>query len=338
MLVSRWLHDIPRRGLVAGALLIVVLAGYGGYRLLPRISAALAPTCAMATAGPTGGATTAGPPAPSASSAPPSASSAPPAAMPTSPAGPASTTAPATGTPPPIPTLPPGPPAGAAPLRVPVLIYHEVLPGADPAAADYQMTPALMESHLCTMKARGWQSITAHQLAELLAAGTPPPQRTFVITLDDGTLDHLVEAYPIIRRNGFVATFFVISERVGSSGYLSWDQVRALRDGGMEIGSHSANHPRMSDIPPAQSVQEVATAQRTLGLQLGNQPVTFAYPGGAYNDAAVEAVRVAGVMAAFTTAEGRAASWAERLTIPRINVGAQWSAEQLLSIMEGYVR
>ncbi len=325
MLVSRWLHDIPRRGLVAGALLVVILAGYGGYRLLPRISAALAPTCAMAAASPAGGAATAGPPAPSAS--------------PASSASRASSQLAAAGTtPPPIPTLPPGPPAGAAPLRVPVLIYHEVLPGADPASADYQMTPALMESHLCTMKARGWQSITARQLAALLAAGTPPPQHTFVITLDDGTLDHLVEAYPIIRRNGFVATFFVISERVGTDGYLSWDQVRALRDGGMEIGSHSANHPRMSDIPPAQSVQEVATAQRTLGLQLGNQPVTFAYPGGAYNDAAVEAVRVAGIMAAFTTAEGHAASWAERLTIPRINVGAQWSAERLLSIMEGYVR
>ncbi len=334
MTQPRLLAGLPRRLVVAGVLAALVVAVYGGYRLLPRLSSLLAPGCTTtpigASAGPgasLGSARVVSPdssagirPAPAASGAPGS----------TAP-GPASFFAPMT-------TLPPGPPAGAAALRVPVLIYHEVVPNADPAASDYEMTPALMESQLCLLAARGWQTITARQLAEHLASGTPPPQRTVVITLDDATSDHLANAYAILRRYGFSATFFVIAGFVGTDGYLTWDQVRMLRDGGMEIGSHSTHHPRMSEISAAEAASEVRTAQQVIGQQLGAQPVTFAYPGGAYNDTAVAAVRDAGLLAAFTTAEGRSATWADRLTIPRINVGAVWSADKLLSILEGYVK
>jgi peptidoglycan/xylan/chitin deacetylase (PgdA/CDA1 family) len=313
----------------------LVLAGYGGYRLLPRLSALLAPRCTTTPAGAAAG--------PGASLGPAGVIS-PDSSAGRSPAG-AASGAPGSADPgpgpslAPIATLPPDPPAGAAALRVPVLIYHKVVPNADPAASDYQMTPALMESQLCLLAARGWRTITARELGERLASSLPPPQRTVVITLDDGTGDHLANAYPILRRYGFSATFFVIAGFVGTDGYLTWDQVRTLRDGGMEIGSHSTHHPRMSEISAAGAATEVRTAQEMIGRQLGAQPVTFAYPGGAYNDTAVAAVRDAGLLAAFTTAVGRSATWADRLTIPRvINVGAVLTADKLLSWLEDYVK
>ena len=214
---------------------------------------------------------------------------------------------------------------------VPVLAYH-VFPQrpAAPDALDYEVAADVFEAQLFMLRARGWRSITAHDLAAMLATGARPRPRTLVITVDDGLRDGVTTALPILQRHGFVATFFVIAGRMGTTGYLTWDDVRRLRDAGMEIGSHTSSHPRLGDVTPDQAVADVREAQRAIGAELGDPPLTFAYPGGSYNDAAIQAVREAGLLAAFTTARGNTFSWADRFTIPRLNVNADWSPRLLL--------
>ena len=71
-----------------------------------------------------------------------------------------------------------------------------------------------------------------------------------VYTFDDGLLDQYTHAYPMFKEAGLKATFFVIAGKVGDpNGYrskaerntplMTWEQIKEMSDGGMEIGSHS---------------------------------------------------------------------------------------------------
>jgi peptidoglycan/xylan/chitin deacetylase (PgdA/CDA1 family) len=231
-------------------------------------------------------------------------------------------------------TLPFVPRPAAQTVNVPVLIYHVFQPAeAAPDQVDYAISTRLFDAQLDLIRARGWRAITAAELARLLETGGRPGLKTFVITIDDGLSDTLTQALPLLQRHGYVATSFVVAGRMGTSGYLSWDEVRRLRDAGIEIGNHTWDHLGMADLSPDEQARTVREAQRTIEAELGSAPRTFAYPGGSYNDGAIAAVRGAGIQAAFTTASGRAVSWANRLTIPRLNVSGAWSPELLLRYM-----
>ena len=56
------------------------------------------------------------------------------------------------------------------------------------------------------------------------------PQSTdhgqILITFDDGLLDNYTVAYPILKELGLKAYFFILVSRVGTKGYINWDQAR----------------------------------------------------------------------------------------------------------------
>ncbi len=231
-------------------------------------------------------------------------------------------------------TLPFVPRPATQTINVPVLIYHVFQPAeAAPDQVDYAISTRLFDAQLDLIRARGWRAITAAELARLLETGGRPGLRTFVITIDDGLSDTLTQALPILQRHSYVATSYVVAGRMGTPGYLTWDEVRRLRDAGIEIGNHTWEHLRMEDLAPDKQAAAVRDAQRAIEAELGSAPRTFAYPGGSVNEGAIAAVRDGGLQAAFTTAPGRAASWANRLTIPRLNVSGAWSPELLLRYM-----
>jgi len=83
--------------------------------------------------------------------------------------------------------------------------------------------------------------------------------------------------------------------------YLSWDDLRALRDAGMEIGGHGHRHLAMSRTPADEQRADVRTCVGLLRERLGVPADLFAYPNGGYNADTLSALREAGVVLAFTT-------------------------------------
>jgi peptidoglycan/xylan/chitin deacetylase (PgdA/CDA1 family) len=61
---------------------------------------------------------------------------------------------------------------------------------------------------------------------------------------------------------------------------LTWDGVRALRDAGWDIGSHTLNHPRLARLSPDEAKKELEESRRVLERELGTPPVSFAHPYG----------------------------------------------------------
>ena len=173
--------------------------------------------------------------------------------------------------------------------------------------------------------------------------------RIAVITLDDGYADNMESALPILQRHGFSATCYVVSGSIGQ--YNQWDderlgvrkplmtvqQLRDWRRGGMEIGAHTASHPRLTQCSDAQLRDEIHGSKGMLEDHLGVPVTQFCYPYGDADNRVASVVREAGFAAATTTRRGRASAGMDLWQLPRVQIARHHLLPQFaMRVMSGY--
>ncbi len=76
------------------------------------------------------------------------------------------------------------------------------------------------------------------------------PHGVITIAFDDGTKSQYDYAYPMMRDRGMVGTYYIVSDFATDPDYaddfMTISDLHVLQDNGNEIGSHSKNHPHMS--------------------------------------------------------------------------------------------
>lgn len=209
-----------------------------------------------------------------------------------------------------VPTLSPRPTPGmlAAPdaQAISILMYHyirEVDERADPLGFRLSVRPDRFAEQMAWLRASGYKTVLMRELAACLRGEMLCPEPAVAITFDDGYADNATAALPILLRYGHRATFFVVSGFVGREGYVSREQLRALHDSGMEIGSHTVSHADMAALPLAEARAEVVRSRAALEQMLGIEVVSFSYPAGSYTPALARAVRAAGYTSAVGTSQ-----------------------------------
>ena len=226
-------------------------------------------------------------------------------------------------------------------LHVPVLMYHLVgLPGEVPSALpNLVVSPTTFDAHMRALHDAGWHTITAADLATYLAAGTRPPARSFVVTIDDGYADGYTHALPILEAYGFVATFYVVAGRVGGSAHtLSWPQVRELLAAGMDIGNHTIGHPDLTRASDWDLGWQIRRAQEVVAAKTGYTRSSIAYPSGRFDGRVMAAVEKAGLTLGFTTQGGANETWAGRYDCPRVRMAEGASGRWLVGSLERWAR
>jgi peptidoglycan/xylan/chitin deacetylase (PgdA/CDA1 family) len=105
------------------------------------------------------------------------------------------------------------------------------------------------------------------------------------LTFDDGWASQATAGAPILSQFGDKATYYIITGSVGDSadGYMTLNQVKALKNGGNEIGSHTVTHPDLTTLTLKKLTAELTQSQTYLQNKLGVAITSFAYPYGAYN-------------------------------------------------------
>lgn len=102
---------------------------------------------------------------------------------------------------------------------------------------------------------------------------------------------------------------------------MTREQVRALRDLGMDIGAHTVSHPILARLEHAEAREEIAAGRETLAQWLGEPPALFAYPNGIpgqdYGARDVALVRQAGYLGAVSTSAGAADAGCDLHQLPR---------------------
>jgi len=107
------------------------------------------------------------------------------------------------------------------------------------------------------------------------------------------------------------------------------DQLRTLRDAGMDIGAHTRTHPILAKCSKAEAESEIARGRDDLAAVLGALPTLFAYPNGKpgrdYEATHVEIVRRMGFLAAVSTSWGAARTGEDLFQLPRFTPWARGS-------------
>ncbi len=188
-------------------------------------------------------------------------------------------------------------------LRVPILVYHSVgphTPGESDMQRSLRVSPDRFEDQMEILRDAG---ITVVPLARLVAAlvdGEPLPPRSVVLTFDDGWVNQYLNAFPILVRFGYTATFFVFTNPMGRDArFMDWEQLGHLVEAGMTIGSHSRTHPWLGRITdPAELRREVGGSRTLLQERLGVDVHFFAYPFGEWSEGLAAAAEEGGYRAA----------------------------------------
>jgi peptidoglycan/xylan/chitin deacetylase (PgdA/CDA1 family) len=111
-------------------------------------------------------------------------------------------------------------------------------------------------------------------------------------TFDDGWVNQYAARW-MFAAHGMKATFYVNSSRIGTDGFLSWEQLEALEEEGHEIGGHGLEHVDLSQLSPEAARSQIAEDRANL-LAHGLDVQSFAYPHGAYETTTESIVRECG--------------------------------------------
>jgi len=96
--------------------------------------------------------------------------------------------------------------------RAVILRYHSVSSEADGTHLCLDPGLAVLPEDFdrqCAYLRRNYRVISLDEMVDALQAGRPLPPKAVVLTFDDGYLDNYTRAFPILRRHGLNATFYV---------------------------------------------------------------------------------------------------------------------------------
>ncbi len=152
-----------------------------------------------------------------------------------------------------------------------ILVFHRIVENKTNEWADVEL--ALFVQLLEAAK-RNKQKIVS------ISHWTENNTGDLTLSFDDGHSSDFDIVLPLLQEYGAQGTFFVTPSYVGRKGYMSWEQIKALSEAGMEIGSHSLGHPYMTTLPIEQLLIELKDSKAQIEQHIGKEVVSFAYPFG----------------------------------------------------------
>jgi peptidoglycan/xylan/chitin deacetylase (PgdA/CDA1 family) len=204
--------------------------------------------------------------------------------------------------------------------RVIILCYHGVTERAgrhpnDPSGLHVRADR--FEAQLNYLR-RHYHVISLAKLLEARRTNAPLPPNSVVLTFDDGYRNFLTGALPRLAERQMPASVFLITDRIRAESqsapnawsepddetFLSWEEVGALSQHGVEFGSHTCSHRKLSQIAAADAETELRISHQKIGMHLSQTTMPLAYPYGAYSEAVVAMARELPYTCALTTDAG----------------------------------
>ena len=210
-----------------------------------------------------------------------------------------------------------------------VLMYHNVLKKGKKEST-YCIGEDALDRDFEYLKNHGYVVVSCQQVIDSVNAGKPLPQKAVMITFDDGYLNNVRYALPLLEKYGYSALFSVVGDYTlldknnpkvgGDFVYLGWQEIKkASESENIEIGLHSYSmhnlRPRLgvaqlksesdkeyTDIF-AKDTDRLIEALDNAGVK-GNFRQIYAYPYGKYNAISERVLKQKGVKMTLTCNEG----------------------------------
>jgi peptidoglycan/xylan/chitin deacetylase (PgdA/CDA1 family) len=215
-----------------------------------------------------------------------------------------------------------------------VVVFHRVRGLRDDESDGMTISVPTFERY-CRYFHRHFNVVPLGVLVDALRHGTTLRQQ-LAITFDDGYRDNYENAAPVLERLSLPATFFVVSQWMGSDvvpwwdrqndvihPWMTWDHVRSLHRRGFDIGAHTRTHADLGAIAPDDAKREIAGARQELEVRLKAPVELFAYPYGHKSnltDTSRDLVRLAGFRCCCSCFGGIVQSGTDPFHLPRVPI------------------
>lgn len=211
-----------------------------------------------------------------------------------------------------------------------IMVYHRFDDSRYPST---NIAASVFREQLAYLAKNDYTVLSLRDLVSRLEKGEDIPARCAVLTIDDAFSSFLSDGLPLLEEFGYPATLFVSTGSVGQGGYLSWEQLRLVREAGIEIGNHSHTHGYLLERRQGESRPDwkkrvradIELAQKLFEKHLGEAPEIFAYPYGEYSPQLQKIVDDIGFAAAAAQQSGVAYCGSDILALPRFPMGGPYA-------------
>lgn len=209
---------------------------------------------------------------------------------------------------------------------LPIIMYHSILKDKN-LQNDYTISPALFEKDLKYLTSNGYTTVTVEDLINYVYHGKDLPDKSIMLTFDDGYYNNYYYAFPLLKKykcKAVISPIASMTEKFTQTqdisvtyGHISDDNIREMVNSGyVEIQNHSYD---MHTLTPRKGVSkkkgesqddyknavtsDITKAQNYLENVTGKKPSCFVYPFGAKSDGTEEIVRELGFVCTMTCTE-----------------------------------
>jgi peptidoglycan/xylan/chitin deacetylase (PgdA/CDA1 family) len=215
---------------------------------------------------------------------------------------------------------------------IPILVYHQIAEAPKKGAPfrGLYVSPAAFARQMALLKILGYQGLSMTDLQPYLRG--EKTGKIVGITFDDGYLNNLSNALPVLQKHGFSSTCYVVDGLLGQTNLwdagigiaqtplMTAEQLLQWQVGGQEVGAHTKEHVDLLAISELAAWKQIANSKPAL-QNLLNQPVNhFCYPFGKFDKRHEVMAKHAHYETATTTVRGRVAKAINMLTLPRVPV------------------
>lgn len=186
-------------------------------------------------------------------------------------------------------------------IDIPIFVYHDI--SYEQTNEEYMQTiKGNFEKQIEGLRKLGYKIITYDDLIAYNNGEKKLPQKSLILTFDDGWVGNYTVLFPIVKEYNIPIAINVIDNKVGEEGYLNWEQIKEMSDSGLVyIYSHGKEHIESYKIETEQFVDDIEYAHSNIEKNIGkNVTKVYTYPYGLYEEEKIEALAKAGFVQNLT--------------------------------------
>jgi peptidoglycan/xylan/chitin deacetylase (PgdA/CDA1 family) len=170
-----------------------------------------------------------------------------------------------------------------------ILFYHGILSKKDdlskysPEDKVYLLKEEEFAKQLEYLHSSGWSTISVSQLLESSKNKSSLPEKSLIISFDDGNQTDYTIAFPLLNKFDYKAIFFLTSDFIEKPGHLSKSQILRMSQEGMKFGSHGKTHKFLSTLDENELKLELQESKKVLEEITGKKIDLLSLPGGYYS-------------------------------------------------------
>ena len=212
-------------------------------------------------------------------------------------------------------------------IELPVVMYHQ-LTKCESRAGKYVLLLDQFERDLKFLKNNGYETVTVNEIIGFVNGKCDLPEKSIMITFDDGCETLYSYALPLLEKYGFNAVGFAVGSLADTYtelddhnlnySCLDWNEIKEMCEGGtVDIQSHSYDlHKNTAERSGAKKkkdesfeeyseflTDDVSKMKERMIKHTGKAPVAFAYPFGSYSAESAEILKKCGIEMVFTCEE-----------------------------------